>query len=271
MDKKVCVNLKKWSVLAAFIIMIVVNILANALPINGVRTGEVSANYSNLFTPASYAFIIWSVIYVLLGGYTLYQLGLFQYSKSLVQPKVLNNIGFYFIISCLSNSLWLVAWHYNRIILSVGIMIVLLVSLIIIALDIKKSKLSFRDILFIKLPFSIYFGWITVATIANITAMLVAIGWNGFGISDATWTIIILIIGAIIGIITTIYLKNCPYTFSIIWAYIAIIVNHCSKNGFNKAYPGIIWTSSICLALLLASVIYVFITKKKKGDFVIKE
>lgn len=111
--------LTKYVNLVLFMAMIVMNYLANALPLNGKTTGELSAQYPNLFVPAGITFSIWGVIYLLLGAFVILQ---FRHkNKSLAKT-----VGWAFAISCLLNSFWIVAWHYEYLLLSVGIMFGLL-------------------------------------------------------------------------------------------------------------------------------------------------
>lgn len=234
-----------------YITMIVVNALANILPINGRNTGEISDSYPNLFAPAGYTFSIWGLIYLLLVAYTLYQL---QSKNNHGKASLLNEIGIYFSISSIANVFWILAWHYDFIGLSLILMIVILISLILINRILKEEKLTSRENLFIRLPFSVYFGWITVATIANITTWLISINWNGFGISEIAWTIILLLVGIIIGILTLLANKDIPYGLVIIWAYMGIMVKHISKTGFGGQYPSIIITVAVCIVICAVSI-----------------
>jgi len=237
------------TVVITYLLMIVANALANILPINGQTTGEISDKYGNLFAPAGYTFSIWGFIYILLAGYVLYQLGFFRKGKT--DSSLLNKIGVYFSISSIANTLWILAWHYEKLGISVIIMIMILYCLIQINRLTSKAKLSRREKVFVRLPFSVYFGWITVATIANITAYLVSINWDGFGITDVVWTIVILLIGLIIGIKTTLKNNDLAYGLVIIWAYVGILIKHISESGFNWQHPLIIITLIICLAVLI--------------------
>ena len=178
--------------LVSYVVMVTVNYLAVLLPLGGRSTGEISDNYQNLFAPAGYAFSIWGFIYTLLGIYVIYQL--FQKEDELVLK-----VNRLFIVNALLNASWIFSWHYDLIWLSIIIMIGLLITLIKIA-DIFKNKIiTTKEIWVVRLPFSIYFGWITVATIANVAVFLVYLGWNGFGISESVWTVVVLLVGAFIG------------------------------------------------------------------------
>ncbi|MDD3006337.1 MAG: tryptophan-rich sensory protein [Candidatus Pacebacteria bacterium] len=247
----------KIATLLAYVVMIAVNYLAVALPLGGRDTGAISDNYANLFAPAGYAFSIWGLIYALLGVYVIYQL---RRDKDELVERV-NRI---FIVNALLNASWIVAWHYDYIWLSVIIMIGLLLTLIRIADIVRVGELTKNERFLVCLPFSIYFGWITVASIANITVFLVSLGWNGFGISDNFWTVVVLLVGALIGSLRMLRDRLVPYGLVFIWAYGAILAKHLSQSGFAGQYPNIIWTVVLCL-MVFAGVVG-FISIKKKDD-----
>lgn len=233
--------------------MVVVNALANILPINGVTSAQVSDSYPNLFAPAGVTFSIWGLIYLLLAGYTLYQFGLFQSDRGKSKTALFEKIGIYFSITSLANMLWIFSWHYNIIGLSVVLMLVILFFLIKIVTLLSQQKFSLHDTLLIKTPFAVYFGWITVATIANITVFLVSLGWNGFGISEQIWMTLILLVGATIGIARTLKDKSVTYGLVLVWAYVGILIKHTSADGFNGQYVGVINTAAICVVLFLVA------------------
>ncbi|GAA0180185.1 tryptophan-rich sensory protein [Clostridium sediminicola] len=248
-------------VVVTYLIMIAVNFLANSIPINGVTTGEVASKYKNLFTPAPITFSIWGLIYLLLAAYTIYQLGFFQKDKSVERDSLLKKIGIFFSISSIANALWILSWHYYKIPSSLLLMIVMLICLIMIVSEINKTDLSCRDKFFIKIPFSVYFGWITIATIANVTTFLVSIGWDGLGISEETWTIIVILLGLLISVITILKNNDFIYGLVIIWAYIGILIKHKSPNGFAGQYPAIITTLIISIGILV--IVDIYILKRK--------
>ncbi|MBU3191727.1 tryptophan-rich sensory protein [Clostridium bowmanii] len=241
-----------------FIVMVAINALANILPINGQTTGGVSDFYKNLFAPAGITFAIWGLIYFELAAYTIYQAGLFQNNKSKSSVDLLEKIGVYFSISSIANSIWIFSWHYRYILLSTLLMVVILVCLIIINQIIKRENLSFKEKFFIKFPFSIYFGWITVATIANVTTLLVSLGWDGLGISEPIWTVIIISVGLIIGITTILKNRDIAYGFVLIWAYAGILIKHVSPSGFSNQYMEVITTVIVSIVLLMIAEIYIF-------------
>lgn len=247
-------------VVLTFLAMVVVNALANILPINGIGTGAVSDSYPNLFAPAALTFAIWGLIYLLLAGYTLYQLGLLgriEWGKD----ELLNKVGLVFSFSSVANTIWIFAWHYQVIALSMFLMLCILVSLIIIVNMIQKEHLSTKQKILIRLPFSVYFGWITVATIANVTTLLVSLNWNGFGIDEALWTTIIISVGALIGILVILKNKDWAYGLVILWAYLGILLKHRSVDGFDGMYLGIITTVVVAMVLVAVAVVYAFFKK----------
>lgn len=258
-------SIVNYLVVLAYLAMIGTNALANILPINGITTGEVSDSYPNLFAPAGLTFSIWGVIYFLLAGYAVYQLVVVQKGKRPPSADWLKKIGILFILSSLADISWILAWHYRFIGLSTILIASLLVCLILINQSITQTHLSKLDKIFIRLPFSIYFGWITVATIANVTTLLVDWNWNGWGLSGETWTIIILIVGVLIGITTMLTNKDIVYGLTLLWAYFGIGYKHLSASGFDGDYPLIIATVAGTMVALAASGIYLLVLRKKRA------
>ena len=256
--------------LISFIAMIFVNVLAVTLPINGISTGEVSDAYPNLFTPAGYTFAVWGVIYILLGAFSFFQLGWPRSKGNKVKHELQRKIRIYFIVSSIANVLWIFAWHYRIIPLSLMLMLIILLCLIWISRINAVEKLSLTEKIFVRLPFSIYFGWITVATVANVTVMLVSLGWNGFGISQTVWTIAVLIVSMIIGMVTIFKSKDIAYGLVLAWAFSGILSKHISENGFNSEYPAIIVTISICIVLITSELIYILLPKRYVSKHVSK-
>lgn len=208
----------------AIVSVIIINYLAASGLINGNTVGEVSALYQNYFTPAGYAFSIWSLIYIGLFAFSIYQgRSLFINEKD---DEVVGQVGWWFVISSLANILWIITWIYNYIGLSVLIMIILLFSLVQIifktGMELHQAKLS--KIAFVWWPFSLYAGWITVALIANIAAWLTSIGWNGWGISEIAWTVVMLIAAGIINVAITWSRNMREFALVGVWALIAIAV-----------------------------------------------
>ncbi len=250
-----------------FLVMVTVNGLANSLPINGVNTGQISDSFPNLFAPAGLAFAIWGLIYLLLAGYTLYQLGVFRDDTSAMRTELLSRTGVLFSVSSIANAAWIFAWHYYIVPLSMLLMIVILVCLILINQRMKDESFSQREYFFIRLPFSVYFGWITVATIANATILLVSIGWKGFGLAEATWAVIMIIAGLAIAVATMIKNRDIAYGLVIVWAYAGILLKHTSSEGFAGQYPAVITTTMVCILMLLLAEAYILRSARKKTAF----
>ena len=198
--------------LLAFILVIVMNYLANALPINGKTTGELSAEYPNLFVPAGITFSIWGIIYLLLAVFIVMQF--MDVNKDLVSA-----IGWAFVLSSIFNAAWIVAWHYQKLPLSLLIMLGLLASLIYINYQLQGFPSGL-----IKATFGIYLGWICIATIANVTALLVSYNWGGWGISEEAWAIILIAAGTLISAIALLRLNNPFLALAVIWAFAGIII-----------------------------------------------
>ena len=191
-------TLRQVLVIIAAFVTIIFNIAANALPLNGLNTGELSDLFQIFFVPAGYVFSIWGLIYLGLIAYAIYQVLPAQREN----PR-LRSIGYLFILSCLANIAWLFLWHYEVFEFTLIAMGVLLLSLIAIylRLDIGRGEVSNAEKWAVHVPFSIYLGWITVATIANTTQLLYYLGWNGWGISPELWAVIMLAAGVIISAI----------------------------------------------------------------------
>jgi hypothetical protein len=247
----------KRTVTLTFLIMIAVNAAANIIPIGGKNTGQVSDSYPNLFAPAGLTFSIWGLIYLLLAGYTVYQLGYFQKGKTVIRERLLIKVGVLFSISSVANAIWIFAWHYEILPASMMLIIVILACLILINQILREEDLSATEKVFIRLPFSVYFGWITVATIANATTLLVSTGFDGLGLSEATWAVIMISAGAVIGIATMLKNRDIAYGLVIVWAYAGIIIKHTSAAGFNGRYPQIITAAGACIALFVIAGAYI--------------
>ncbi|MCH2042557.1 MAG: hypothetical protein MK212_00330 [Saprospiraceae bacterium] len=229
-----------------FIATITLNTLANALPLNGMTTGELSAAYPNLFVPAGFTFSIWGVIYLWVLIFVVYQ-NVKAFSKQTTETDLgfLKQLNYGFFFSCLANAIWIVAWHYQYVLLSLVIMLLLLGSLIYIyqRLQIGIRKVSRKEKLLVHAPFSIYLGWITVATIANTTAFLVHINWDAFGILPEIWTTVMLAIGTVIGLNIVGKRKDPAYGLVIVWAYFGIVAKRMNL--------GMEWTHMIVLTALI--------------------
>ncbi len=250
-------------VVVSYVAMVTMNALANILPINNITTGDVSDSYPNLFAPAGITFSIWGVIYILLLGYAVYQTGVFSKDKAKLKKPWMEKVGFYFVLSSVANAIWILTWHYDYIALSLVLMAIILFSLIMIMLTIGRQVIDRNEKIFVRLPFSVYFGWITVATIANVTTLLVSSGWDAFGIAEPVMTALVISVGVVIGGATIIRNTDPVYGLTLIWAYAGIIIKHLSETGFNGEYPGVVITTAAGIFIFVLAGIYV-ITRRKK-------
>ena len=244
-----------------FIGTVIVNALANLIPINGITTGELSDLYPNLFVPAGITFSIWGLIYLLLGIFTVYQLLVAFKSKHSLNTFV-DDIGIWNIVLGMGNMLWIFLWHYKYVGISVIVMIVMLLSLIVIyrKLQIGRGVRPKKERFLVHINFSIYLGWISIATIANITAFLVDINWNGFGISPSIWTVIVMSVGMILALIFNYHNKDIFYALVIDWAFLGIYLKRTAP-GVEAVRLVITW-SIIGMILLTAAIIYAIIKKR---------
>ncbi len=239
-------------VAVTFAAMITMNVLANALPLNGRTTGGVSDSYPSLFTPAGVTFAIWSLIYLLLGAHVLYQLGLFRDGPETPrEAALLNRIGVLFAISSLANAAWVFVWHYDHIALSAVLITVILVCLALIVVTLRGADLVGRQRRLVGWPFSVYFGWITVATVANITVLLVSRRWDGLGLAESTWAVIIVGVSMAIGTFTMVRNRDAAYGWVLIWAFSGILLRQISAGGLGGRYPQIIAAVVVSLAVFL--------------------
>lgn len=258
----------QWMTLVTFILMVTVNALANILPINGISSGAVSDAYFNLFAPIGFTFSIWGLIYSLLLVFTLYQ-GIGYFKKGFEAKAYLRPVAIIFSLTSVINSTWIFAWHYRRIGISLILMALLLVGLIRINLILRKIELSSLEKWTVGLPFSIYFGWITVASIANVTTYLVSINWNGFGIDPSLITMVVLTVGAIIGVLAIYAYRDIPFGLVILWAYYGILAKHRSPEYFNSQYGNVMTTLVVLIALVaLFELFMVYRIKTEKETIV---
>ncbi len=208
-------------VLGAILVTIAVNILANALPLNGQFTGEISDRFSIFFVPAGYVFSIWGLIYLLLIGFAVYQ----ALPASQTNPR-LRRVRPLVLLAAAANTAWVFFWHYNFFSLTLVAMLVLLASLLLIylRLEIGKATADRAEFWLVQVPHSVYLGWITVATIANFTQVLFYYNWNAWGLAPQLWAVILLAATAVIGGIMAVTRRDAAYLLVLIWAIVGIAV-----------------------------------------------
>lgn len=230
---------------AAFVVMIVVNGLAGSTTVlGGVTSAEVSDMYPTLITPAGFTFAIWGIIYTLLLLFTVYQL----LPKNRDKP-FLKQIGLLFALSSLCNVCWLFLWHYDYVTYSLVLMAALLASLILVylRLGIGKTAVSMKEMALVHLPFSVYLGWISIATIANVSVALTALGWDGLGIEASTWAVIIICVAMLLSLAMLVTRKDIAFTLVVVWALLGILTKQSEQEG-------IVLASEIGIVLLLVAI-----------------
>ncbi len=235
--------------LAGFAGVVIVNYLANALPINNKTTGQLSDRYPNLFVPAGLTFAIWGLIYILLFIFVVYSLTVAVRNNS--QRSFIDRIGVLFFITCLANMGWIFAWHYEILNLSMGLMILLLACLVVIylRLSIGRSNASMSEKYMVHLPFSIYLGWISMATIANASALLAASGWDMFGSGGQFWTIAVIAIGIAIALILVLWRRDIYFGLVVDWALIGILIKRLADPVPHQGITALIIAGLIIISL----------------------
>lgn len=249
--------LLKWSNIIAFVLTVIVNGLAGSTTLlGGVNTAEISDANPTLITPAGYVFSIWGIIYILLAVFVIFQALPSQKEKE--YPK---KIGWLFVLSSVLNIVWLFLWQYQMLSMSVVLMFLLLITLIALylRLNIGKSTITLREKLAVHVPFSVYLGWITIASIANVAVFLVSENWDGFGISPETWATLIIIVALVITLLVLATRRDIAYGLVIVWALTGIAVN---QSG-NQSIVTLTEASAIVILLALAAV--VLLSRLKSG------
>jgi len=243
-------TLRQISVIVSVLATLIVNFLANALPINGQTTGQVSDRFNVYFVPAGYVFSIWGLIYIGLIAYTIFQ----ALPAQRANPR-LRAIGWWVVLSGVANSVWIFLWHYNLFPLTLIAMLVLLATLIMtyLRLGIRRTAVSSGERWAGQLPFSIYLGWITVATVANATSLLDYLKWDRFGLAPELWMGIMLAAVLVIAVLMNFTRRDVAYAAVILWALAGISVKHAAVAAV--AVPT--WITFGLVALTLVAALFI--------------
>jgi len=232
---------------AAVALTIFVNFLANYLPINGISTGDVSAEFNNPFTPAGFTFSIWGIIYLLLIIFVVYQF----IGNGKIKERF--TTGPFLVLASLANISWIFLWHYQYIYLSMFVILLLPISLFPLFKKVSSYKnYSAAEYISIKLPFSIYTAWVTIASLANFMVTLVNFrkSWpDNFLVIAAS---ISLLIGLFITIKVLQKFRNIPFAVVVLWAYFGIMSAQFSLN--QPAYTVIITAAASMVIIILQSI-----------------
>jgi len=218
----------------AFLVAILMNVLSNALPINDQTMPVISAKYPSLFTPAGFTFSIWGVIYLALLVFVIYQALPAQRSN-----RKIAGISTLFQFNCIANAVWIVVWHYDLLAISVLVMLAILVSLMMI-----YRKLV-GETYFLRLPFSLYTAWISLATIANISALQINSGWDNVGVTAVQWTFLKLALAGSIGATVIANFRDIGFILVVAWAAYGISVMQVETTAVAGA------ATTLCLLALM--------------------
>ena len=249
-------TLRQIIIVIAVLATIVVNALANILPFNGQETGAISDRFAIYFVPAGYVFSIWGLIYLGLIAYAIFQ----ALPAQRENPR-LRSIGGLFLLSSVANIAWIFLWHYEVFAATLPVMLVLLGSLIAIYLRLGtgRTPVSRAETWMVRVPFSVYLGWITVATVANATQLLYFLGWNGGALGPEVWTVIMLAVAVVLAWLMAITRRDVAYLLVLVWAFIGIATKHAGTPVVSSAA----W---IATALVAAAVVWSIVMKLRKAS-----
>lgn len=241
--------------------VLTVNYLANALPINGISTGDLSDAYPNVFVPAGLTFSIWGVIYSFLIAYIIYHFVKTDF-KEIKEHHFIARISFWFILNCFSNIAWIFLWHHKKVGLAFLVMLLILATLIIIytKLEVGKRSVRMSTKWLVHVPFSLYLGWITVATIANATTLLVDIGWGAFGLPGSAWAMIMIFVATLVGFRVFADRKDVAYILVLIWAFLGIFIKRSGISGYQDT---VAMAAGAGILMLFITMIYGSFVKSK--------
>jgi hypothetical protein len=232
--------------IVGFVLMIAVNAAFSIYPISGKTVSQVSDKHATLFTPAGFTFAIWGLIYLSLLAFIIYQM-------TGGAGKAVKRIGILFFFSSILNSAWIIAWCYERIGLSLVIMTILLLMLMAIYIKINKERYG-TSLIFVRFPFKLYFAWVCIAAAANFSVFLKHINWDGFGIGEEVWTVIIL--AFILGLTTvfTLVKKDMVFGTVVLWTVTGMLIKHTAELG--SQYPSVIAAIVVIYAAVIIEYIY---------------
>ena len=238
--------LRQISVIVAILGTLTINVLADVLPINGLNTGAISDTFHVYFVPAGYVFSIWGIIYIGLIAYAV-----FQVLPSQKENPRLQSTGWWVVLGSLANCTWIFLWHYEQFVGTLAAMLILLATLIAVylRLGISRFKVSTGETWAVRVPFSIYLGWITVATVANVTDVLDYTGWNQFGISAAIWMVVILAAVLVITGLMNFLRRDVAFAGVLLWALAGIAFKFPSEGVVTYAT----WITFGMVAVTLAA------------------
>ena len=247
-----------------FLATLAVNALANILPINGRTTGEVSDALPNLFVPAGLTFSIWGLIYLLMAGaVTAALMEAFQKGR----PSSWAAIDYTALaVNLAANCGWILAWHYGQVGRSLVLMLIILASLVFleerryVASKVESRNPGTARRFFLSTPLNVYLGWICVATIANVTALLVSAGWNGFGLDPRVWTVVVIGAGLAAGLVLAFARKAIAAPLVIVWAYAGIVIKRVQVDPVSSR-P--VWIAALAASVVIVAALAVVAARRR--------
>jgi benzodiazapine receptor len=242
------------------IFVLALNALANILPINGFNTGQISGFYPNYFVPAGFTFGIWSIIYIMLIGFVVCSVAATGSKMDAKSREVIQRSSPLFQLTCLLNGSWIILWHHLFLVASVIVMLFFLAALILIYIRINEYKNLLSPFMrfWVYHTFLVYLGWISVATIANATALFVGIGWQGNPFAPQIWSVVMILIALVLGLFFVGMKKEPAYGYVLSWAFFGI---YASQMDQSKAV-GI--TAGLSVSILLALTFTTLIKRRKE-------
>lgn len=245
---------KAWINGLFLIITLAINTLGAIGLINGYTQKQISDMYMTLITPGPATFSIWSVIYSLLLASVIVMI---VKKDDAYYQKAIDQISNLFIISCVLNIAWIVTFSFVLVEISSLFILGFVITLALIGVNLLKIHESKRWLL--PLSFGLYSGWLFVATVVNVAAALVKMGWNGFGLSQETWGSIMLVVAVLLLIGVLLKIRNAAFPLPVAWAYLGIYQYLVSPSGFNGVYPNLQTVAVIGIfALIIVAVVQFF-------------
>ena len=246
-------NLRQTANLLSVLLALIVNILATTLPLNNQTTAQISDRFKVFFVPAGYVFAIWGIVYIGWIAFTVY-----QFLPAHKESPRLRGLGYLFALSGIFNAAWLFCWQYDHFTLSVLVMLILLGLLIAcyLNLNIGRTSVSNAEKWCVDIPLSVYLGWISVATIANISDWLYFIHWNGFGIDPQAWAVIMLIVASLVGLMMALMRRDSGYLFVFVWAFAGIALK-------QAAAPLVANSAWVAVVVALGLAIYAVLQRRR--------
>jgi len=253
--KGICLGIRVL-VAVVFGLMLGIRIFTNFFKTNGISLGGISNLNSNLFLPTSFTFLFWEVVNFALFAFVIYFLFAYRTIEENKKEDLYIYVAIGFAFSEIANIAWIFSWYYGLILLSMICIGILLLCVCFIDLRIRKEELDTEDIIFLRVPFSLYSGWIMFIAFVNATLFMQNFLWDGFGVTNDFWTILLICFTAIFTLITIISGRDPAYGIVILWAFIGILIKHISLNGFKGFYSDIIVEVIVCMCIFTILILY---------------